>query len=524
MTGAPPPERELAGRYRIDGRIGRGGTGEVFHGYDERLDRPVAIKMLRQPTPGAGDDSPEALELLDAQRRDRVRFLREIRTAARLEHPGTPAVYDTGTELQADGSEQVWLVMQLLRGSTLETVLDAAVYSGPATPSVAWAAAIGAQVAAVLADVHRVDIVHRDIKPANIMLVDGGLVKVLDFGIAILRGAGALPRLTQVDRTVGTPAYMSPEQHLGRAVTGASDVYSLGCLLFELLTGDPPYRRDGDGTPLRAYHVQAPVPSARAARPDVSSQLDALLTSMLAKDPDARPAAEDVYRGLIPLVRDTTPRGAAGAESARDPLRPFRTPLLAPPPRHPSRPRPQPLTDDELDVLLGNVAALVEAGNGAAALRLMNDGLERATAGSYAELDLRYRLGTALFHEGEYRRAAELLTAAGDGFRANGLSPAAEHVLECAYLAGCACVELDDTAAALVQLRYYVHHAARGDARLLDTRFVIAQLLAVEGLLDEACAELQVLRPAFEQRYGPGSVHVRNVDRQLGRLRRPDLS
>ena len=133
MTSNAPPDRVLAGRYRIDGRIGRGGMGEVFHGYDERLDRPVAIKMLRQPTAAAGDDSPEALELLDAQRRDRVRFLREIRTAARLEHPGTPAVYDTGTEQQPDGTEQVWLVMQLLRGSTLETVLDEAVFDG--TPS-----------------------------------------------------------------------------------------------------------------------------------------------------------------------------------------------------------------------------------------------------------------------------------------------------------------------------------------------------------------------------------------------------
>ncbi len=330
MTSTPPPNRVLAGRYRIDGRIGRGGMGEVFHGYDERLDRPVAIKMLRQPTAAAGDDSPEALELLDAQRRDRVRFLREIRTAARLEHPGTPAVYDTGTEQQPDGTEQVWLVMQLLRGSTLETVLDEAVFDGDATPPVAWAAAIGAQIAAVLADVHRVDVVHRDIKPANIMIVDGGLVKVLDFGIAILRGAGALPRLTQVDRTVGTPAYMSPEQHLGRVVTGASDVYSLGCLLFELLTGDPPYHRDGDATPLRAHHVQASVPSVRNVRQEVPAELDALVTAMLAKDPDARPSAEDVYRALAPLVHGTIPRTEAGKDADRDPLRPFRTTAAGP--------------------------------------------------------------------------------------------------------------------------------------------------------------------------------------------------
>jgi len=242
----------------------------------------------------------------------------------------------------------------------------------------------------------------------------------------------------------------------------------LGCLLFELLTGDPPYHRDGDGTPLRAHHIQAPVPSVRIVREEVPAELDALVTAMLAKNPDAR------------------------------------------------------LTDDELDVLLGNVAALVEAGNGTAALRLMDEGLERAPAGSYAELDLRYRLGTALFYEGEYRRAAALLTAAGDGFRANGMAPAAEHVLECAYLAGHAYVELDDTAAALVQLRYYVHHADRRDDRLLDTRFVTAQLLAAEGLLDEARAELQALHPAFTGRYGPGSVHVHNLERQADRLRHTD--
>src|SRR5262249_27001989 len=160
-------------------------------------------------------------EILDALDRDRRRFLREIRVTAQLEHPGTPAVYDTGMEQAADGTMQLWLIMQLLRGSTLEALLDQADYQS-SPPSVAWAAAIVTQTAGGLADSHQLDIVHRDIKPGNVMIVDGGLVKVLDFGIAILRGAGALPRLTQVDRTVGTPAYMSPEQCLGQAVTSAS--------------------------------------------------------------------------------------------------------------------------------------------------------------------------------------------------------------------------------------------------------------------------------------------------------------
>ena len=123
--------RRLAGRYRLDGSLGRGGMSEVFHGYDERLDRRVAIKLLRPPSASvpAGPDSPEAVEILDAMERDRKRFLREIRTTAQLEHPGTPAVYDTGVETAPDGSMQLWLVMQLLRSSTLEAVLDRTDYT-----------------------------------------------------------------------------------------------------------------------------------------------------------------------------------------------------------------------------------------------------------------------------------------------------------------------------------------------------------------------------------------------------------
>ena len=179
--GEPDGKRRLAGRYRIDGELGRGGMSQVFYGYDERLDRPVAIKVLRQSHPGripSSPDSPEAAEILDQLERDRKRFLREIRTTAQLEHPGIPAVYDTGSETNPDGSPRLWLVMQLLRGSTLESLIDGIDYE-TAPLGLAAAAAVTAQVAAVLADVHRVDVVHRDIKPANIVVTDGGLVKVL---------------------------------------------------------------------------------------------------------------------------------------------------------------------------------------------------------------------------------------------------------------------------------------------------------------------------------------------------------
>ena len=283
----------------------------------------------------AAPDSPEAVEILDELERDRKRFLREIRVTAQLEHPGTPAVYDTGVERAPGGGvTRLWLVMQLLRGSTLEALLDQADYHS-APPSVAWAAAIAAQIAAVLAEVHRVDIVHRDIKPGNVMVTDGGLVKVLDFGIAILRGAGALPRLTQVDRTVGTPAYMSPEQWLGQAVTSASDIYSLGCLLLELLTGDAPFFPTAD-MPLRSQHLNTLAPSARSRRAGLPSELDELVSSMLAKDPDVRPTADTVYETLLPLTttvaagqppgRTAIPRARSGGRCSPPPAPPAGAP------------------------------------------------------------------------------------------------------------------------------------------------------------------------------------------------------
>ena len=516
MTARAEPQRLLGGRYRIDALLGRGGMSEVHHGYDERLDRPVAIKTLRQPTGDVSGGGPEALELLDAQQRDRARFLREIRTAARLEHPGTPAVYDTGVDEQPDGSSRIWLVMQLLRGSTLEAVLEHTEYD-EAPPDVAWAAAIGAQIAAVLTDVHRVDIVHRDIKPANVMIVDGGLVKVLDFGIAILRGAGALPRLTQVDRTVGTPVYMSPEQHLGRAVTAASDVYSLGCLLHELLVGDPPYLATSN-TPLRAHHLQSPVPSARAVRPDVPEALDALVAAMLAKEPDTRPSAEQVYAALAPLVD-----GPAAPAGDRDPTRPFRTPLLAPPTRRAPAGESPPMTDEEFERIPAEVGALMDAGDSADAVRLLEAGVERSPAGSFFALDLRRRLGLTLYYVGEHRRAAALLDAAGAEYRSHGLVPAHRYVVDCAYHAGHAYAEIGEPTRAMSHLRCYLQNVDDDDPesaeQVLESRFVIAQMLASEDRPDEALTELDAIRPGFRALYGDASTHVRNLERQMDRLR-----
>jgi serine/threonine protein kinase len=523
----------LAGRYRIDGLLGRGGMSEVYHGYDERLDRQVAIKVLRPladvPT---RPDSPEAVEILDALDRDRKRFLREIRGTAQLEHPGTPAVYDTGVEEAPDGTTRLWLVMQLLRGSTLEALLNQADYAS-SPPPVAWAAAIAAQIAAVLADVHRVDIVHRDIKPGNVMIIDGGLVKVLDFGIAILRGAGALPRLTQVDRTVGTPAYMSPEQCLGQAVTSASDIYSLGCLLLELLTGDVPFFATLD-TPLRSHHLNTPAPSAHSRRADVPAELDMLVSSMLAKDPGARPTAAAVYEALLPLTTAGPEpdrsraagktNGTRGGEENRDPTRPFRLPLLAPAVSRPTRAEGRDkLTDAEGGMLQDSARALLDSDHPSEAISLLEDGIERAGHDPARQLQLRHLLGAALFYAGEYTRAASVLDAAGRDYRRY-FQPNDPVVLDCAYHAGHAYAETGKPGNALPQLRFYVQNAdtsAGGDEarKVLETRFVIAQLLAADGYPAEALAELQAVRPLLVDTFGPDSVQVRNLDKQATRLR-----
>ena len=494
---------------------------EVFHGYDERLDRRVAIKILRPPSPGsvpAAPDSPEAAEILDALDRDRKRFLREIRTTAQLEHPGTPAVYDTGVETAPDGSPQLWLVMQLLRGSTLEALLDHADYvSTP--PGVPWSAAIAAQIAAVLTDVHRVDIVHRDIKPANVMIVDGGLVKVLDFGIAILRGAGALPRLTQVDRTVGTPAYMSPEQCLGQAVTSASDIYSLGCLLHELLTGDVPFHGTADA-PLRTRHLQSPVPSVRARRADVPAAVDGLVSSTLAKAPQARPSAEAVYDALAPLA--SPPGPSPGGDERRDPTRPFRRPLLAPARSRRSASNRGRLTDAEAERLKANVRTLLDNDRPSEAINLLEDSIDRADHDSVLELRLRHFLGAALFFAGEYTRAASLFDAVGADYRRY-LPPTDSYVLDCAYHAGHAYAEIGKPDKALAQLRFYVQNAdpaADEDEadKVLGSRFVIAQMLAAAGYPDEALTELGALRPLLAGTFGIDSAQVRNLDkRSVGR-------
>lgn len=268
MTDDP---KILAGRYEVGDLIGRGGMAEVHIGYDTRLGRTVAIKILRADL--ARDPSFQ------------TRFRREAQAAAGLNHPAIVAVYDTGEESTVGASGQVqttpFIVMEYVEGHTVRDILK-----GDVAAPIDEAVEITAGVLAALDYAHHAGLVHRDIKPANVMLTPTGAVKVMDFGIArALADAGQT--MTQTQAVVGTAQYLSPEQARGENVDARSDLYSTGCLLFELLTGRPPFV--GDSPVSVAYqHVREEAPLASSFASDVPPRLDAVVARALRKNKDDR--------------------------------------------------------------------------------------------------------------------------------------------------------------------------------------------------------------------------------------------
>ncbi|UGQ14497.1 protein kinase [Yinghuangia sp. ASG 101] len=273
--------RILVGRYELVRLLGRGGMGEVWAGTDIRIGRSVAVKLL--------SGEPEAVGATDA-------FLREARTAGALRHPGVVTVFDVGQD--DDGT--LFLVMELVDGSDLARVLRRG-----GVPPMATAVEWVAQAADALAAAHRAGVVHRDLKPANLMLTGQGTVTVLDFGIARFAGTA-----TTSSHVVGTWAYMPPERFGGHPGDARSDVYSLGCVLYELLTGRPPFVADNAFATMNAHLRLRPAP-LRAHRAETSRVLDDLVGAMLAKDPAGRPATADEVRdrlrALAPVVAPRVP-------------------------------------------------------------------------------------------------------------------------------------------------------------------------------------------------------------------------
>ncbi|GAA3023603.1 Stk1 family PASTA domain-containing Ser/Thr kinase [Actinokineospora globicatena] len=253
--------RLLSNRYEIGETIGYGGMSEVHRGRDVRLSREVAVKVLRQDL--ARD--PQFQE----------RFRREAQNAAALNHPAIVAVYDTG-ETRIETGPLPYIVMEYVDGRTLRDIVKS---EGPLPGQRAME--IMADVCAALDFSHRHGIVHRDVKPANVMITRSGAVKVMDFGIARALADGQVA-VTQTSAVIGTAQYLSPEQARGETVDNRSDVYATGCVLFELLTGEPPFT--GDSPVAVAYqHVREDPRPPSALNPRVSPQLDAIVLKAMSK-------------------------------------------------------------------------------------------------------------------------------------------------------------------------------------------------------------------------------------------------
>ncbi len=293
--------RLLGGRYEVGEPLGRGGMAEVHLGYDTRLSRPVAIKMLRSDL--ARDSSFLA------------RFRREAQSAAGLNHASIVAVFDSGEDYatEAGGADVPlpFIVMEFVEGQTLRELLDE---SSPLAP--ADAARITEGVLDALAYSHRMGIVHRDIKPANVMIGPQGQIKVMDFGIARAM-ADANATMTQTQAVIGTAQYLSPEQAQGHHVDARSDLYSTGCLLFELLTGRPPFQADSP-VAIAYQHVGQPPPRPSTLSSRVDHALDAVVLHSLAKDRESRYQDATAFRADLQAARLGRPisdaaRGTAGS-------------------------------------------------------------------------------------------------------------------------------------------------------------------------------------------------------------------
>lgn len=317
VPGGPAPTDPgrglvVAGRYELGGLLGRGGMAEVFAGNDRRLDRPVAVKLL--------------LPAMAARPEIRTRFEAEARAAASLSHPNAVAVFDTGEHRGI-----AFIVMERLPGETLADRIGA----GPVDP--AWLRTIATEVLSALGAAHAVGLVHRDVKPGNILLAADGRAKVADFGIAKSAEARGRGDITATGELLGTPAYLAPERLDGAPATPASDLWAVGVVLYEALTGTKPFTGE---TPLATARAVAAGTPRRLSqlRPDLDPVLVATVERAMAPDPAARFAsAGDMAAALAALGTALT--AADTVEVAVHPTLVLGEPdVVAPPPVPPPAP------------------------------------------------------------------------------------------------------------------------------------------------------------------------------------------
>ncbi|MQY20235.1 serine/threonine-protein kinase [Nocardia macrotermitis] len=489
-----PPD--IGERYDLIEEIGSGGMGAVWRGYDTVLDRPIAVKMIRLPEQPTGSEAAEIAE----------RFRREARITAQILHHGVPQVYDA--LLKADLT-QVYLVMELVEGAT--TLRE---YIDPHAPlPVAWVASVAAQIATALSYAHAVPVVHRDLKPDNILVTPDGTVKIIDFGIAALLTPGT-PRLTKLGGWVGTCQYMAPEQGAGARPTPRADLYALGCIVYEMLSGYALF--DGIDAKVLHDHAFTPPTPPRNIRADVPDELDELVMELLAKEPEQRPVdAATVYERLFPLLPppgSPMPPSDGYLPERPDPTRIFRQPnaplrpdRVTPAVRFPgATPATVPIDaavlNERIEQLQKEYLELIDQGRCVQAADRLSSVIEAAVqvhgVDSRPVLDLRFDVALANLAGGEFRKAQPEFDALAPAFaKLSGFSDESalqcrRHAAECRFELGAGTEALSGMQAVLTDVRA-VH--SDGSMLVLEIRQALGTLLAAMGRSAEARTTLNDL-------------------------------
>ncbi|MEU9089675.1 serine/threonine-protein kinase [Streptomyces sp. NPDC048428] len=521
-----PQQQSIAGRYDLLEPLANGGMGDVWRGYDTVLDRPVAVKRIR---PQAVADSPQLAEEFVK------RFRREARITARIQHPGVPQVYDAVLD---DSYERLFLVMELVDGMPL----SAYIHPERMLP-VSWAVAVAAQVATVLSHAHEVPVIHRDLKPSNILVARDGTVKVLDFGIAAILRTD-VTKLTATGSPIGTYQYMAPEQVRGGRISPQTDLYALGCVLHELLSGQVLFSADSEYMVMYQHVNAAPTP-LRVLRPEVPQALEDLVLQLLLKSPEARPGdVQEVYerlRPFLPAPGESSASGDAGPEGVPDPTGIFRHPYApraragtpraaattVDPQAGPPVPVPVPAQlREEIEEAYAHSDALLEEERFAQAAEVLGEVIEPAARALGAEskrvLALRKNRAAIQLLGGDYRAALTEFDALADAYaRTDG--PTGASARACRAQAARCRAELGQATDALVALRSLLDVVRSVDSDLseeaVELRRDIGMLLLARGQAAEADLILRPLHDDLCVVFGPGDEMSEEVAEALALIR-----
>ncbi|MFE7620343.1 serine/threonine-protein kinase [Streptomyces sp. NPDC057496] len=517
-----PQQQPIAGRYELLEPLDNGGMGDVWRGYDAVLDRPVAVKLIRQQ---AVNGSPQLAEEFAK------RFRREARITARIQHPGVPQVYDAVLD---DTYERLFLVMELVDGVSL----SAYIHPDRLLP-VSWAVAVAAQVATVLSYAHEVPVIHRDLKPSNILVARDGTVKVLDFGIAAILRTD-VTKLTATGTPIGTYQYMAPEQVRSGRTTPQTDLYALGCVLHELLSGRLLFTADSEYMVMHQHVNAAPTP-LRGLRPEVPQELEELVLHLLLKAPEARPTdVQEVYERLRPFLPPPgrMPEASeAGPAGVPDPTGLFRNPyapraragagrsagVAADPAAGQAAPVPVPAQlRAEIDEAYAHSDALLDEERFAQAAEVLGEIIEPAARALGAEsrkvLELRTRRAAIQLLGGDYRAALPEFDALADAYaRTDG--PTGEPARACRAQAARCRAELGQVTDALAALRGLLDVVRTVDGDLseeaVELRRDIGMLLLAQGQAVEAHRILRPLHDDLCLVFGPGDEMTAEVGEAL---------